>query len=120
MCACMCIDHTQQHAICTGFTIVPLAILSDNYCYVVVDDASKTAVAIDPADPEAVKASQCTATVQPLPQYVILQRCIQEKNLSLKALLTTHKHWYSNLLLNEVECFRQNCKGGGQKWDNSI
>lgn len=39
----------------SGFTIIPLAILSDNYCYVVVDDTSKSAVAVDPADPEAVK-----------------------------------------------------------------
>jgi hydroxyacylglutathione hydrolase len=59
----------------SGFTVVPLAILGDNYSYVVFDEASKVAVAVDAADPEAVK------------------NCVQEKNLSLRALLTTHKHW---------------------------
>ena len=46
--ACLCV---HIHA---GFTVVSLAILGDNYCYVVVDDTSKIAVAVDPADPEAV------------------------------------------------------------------
>ena len=82
------------------FTVVPLPILGDNYCYVVVDDASKTAVAIDAADPEAVKVScelfwflcvsVCVYTVQ---SYV------REKNLILTALLTTHRHWYYNITL---------------------
>ena len=40
------------------FTVIPLPILGDNYCYVIVDDASKVAVAIDAADPEALKVSQ--------------------------------------------------------------
>ena len=44
--------HIQTH---TGFTVIPLAILDDNYSYIVVDDTSKVAVAIDPADPEAIK-----------------------------------------------------------------
>lgn len=47
----------------TGVTIIPLAILDDNYCYVVVDDTSRIAVAIDAADPEAVKVSTCSNSI---------------------------------------------------------
>jgi hypothetical protein len=89
---------TTQPLSLSGFTVIPLAILDDNYCYVVVDDTSKIAVAIDSADPEAVK------------------RCVQEKNISLKALLTTHKHWDhsggNEVLKNE---FRDIAVYGGAK-----
>lgn len=51
-------------SIYTGVTIIPLAILNDNYCYVVVDDTSRSAVAIDPADPEAVKVKRPTHIYQ--------------------------------------------------------
>ena len=50
--------HTCIFPLRPGFTVIPLAILGDNYCYVVVEDTSKCAVAIDPADPEAVKVHQ--------------------------------------------------------------
>lgn len=57
-----CISNCCQPIHCThaGVTIIPLAILDDNYCYVVVDDTSRIAVAIDAADPEAVKVSAVT------------------------------------------------------------
>lgn len=41
-----------------GFTVIPLAVLSDNYAYVVVDDTSRSAVVVDPSDPDAVKVEE--------------------------------------------------------------
>ena len=35
--------------------MIPIAVLSDNYSYVIVDDASRSAVVVDPADPDAIK-----------------------------------------------------------------
>jgi glyoxylase-like metal-dependent hydrolase (beta-lactamase superfamily II) len=55
--------------------IICFAILSDNYCYVVYDVSSRTLVAVDPSDPRQ------------------LIRFIEENNLNLGGILTTHKHW---------------------------
>ena len=38
--------------------MIPLAVLSDNYAYVVVDDTSRSAVVVDPSDPDAVKVEE--------------------------------------------------------------
>lgn len=55
--------------------IVPLSLLFNNYCYVVIDKNTSDAVLIDPSDPEVV------------------QLYLQENNIIPKAILTTHKHW---------------------------
>lgn len=46
-------SHTQPIAL-NSVTIVPVAILTDNYSYVVVDTVSGVAVLIDPSDPQTV------------------------------------------------------------------
>ena len=38
-----------------GLKVYPVPFLEDNYCYLVVDLSTGCGVAIDPADPEAVK-----------------------------------------------------------------
>jgi len=52
-----------------------LPILYDNYSYLIVDEASRTCLAVDPADAKAVAAA------------------IQSENLTLSGILTTHTHW---------------------------
>lgn len=47
-------------------TVVPVAILDDNYAYLVIDTVSNLAVAVDPSDAEAVKVN----TV--LLQYILI------------------------------------------------
>ena len=38
---------------------MPIAIVEDNYAYVVIDTASRKAVVVDPSDPHAVKVCVC-------------------------------------------------------------
>ena len=38
-----------------GVKIVPIAILEDNYSYLIVDTVTNNSVVVDPADPGAVK-----------------------------------------------------------------
>ncbi|KAL1895219.1 Cytoplasmic glyoxalase II [Sporothrix stenoceras] len=52
---------------------------SDNYAYLVVDDASKDAVIIDPAHPEEVAP--------------VLQKAIDSGSINLTAIVNTHHHW---------------------------
>ncbi|XP_064614655.1 LOW QUALITY PROTEIN: probable hydrolase PNKD [Liolophura sinensis] len=58
-----------------GLQILPIAILEDNYSYLVMDTINKTAVCVDPADAQAVQAAIEAHSVTPV------------------AILTTHKHW---------------------------
>ncbi|KAJ3591954.1 hypothetical protein NHX12_007084 [Muraenolepis orangiensis] len=66
---------TGQPMVMNGIKIVPVPVLSDNYSYLVIDTSSGEAVAVDPADPQAVQAA------------------ILEEQATLKAILCTHKHW---------------------------
>ncbi|RYP24541.1 hypothetical protein DL765_000561 [Monosporascus sp. GIB2] len=52
---------------------------SDNYAYLLVDDQSKDAVIIDPANPEEVSP--------------VLKQAILAGKINLKAILNTHHHW---------------------------
>ncbi|KAI0024336.1 beta-lactamase-like protein [Xylariomycetidae sp. FL0641] len=52
---------------------------SDNYSYLVVDDKSKDAVIIDPANPEEVAP--------------VVKKAIQDGKINLKAIVNTHHHW---------------------------
>ncbi|KAL1876816.1 hypothetical protein VTK73DRAFT_9193 [Phialemonium thermophilum] len=52
---------------------------SDNYAYLVVDDKSKDAVIIDPANPEEV--------------VPVLEKAIQNGEINLTAVVNTHHHW---------------------------
>lgn len=40
---------------CIGVKIVPIAVLDDNYSYLIIDTVTNTAAVVDPADPAAVK-----------------------------------------------------------------
>ena len=46
-------SHTQP-TVLNNVTILPIAILKDNYAYLVIDSYSRTAAVIDPSDPQAV------------------------------------------------------------------
>ncbi|KAK3952491.1 beta-lactamase-like protein [Pseudoneurospora amorphoporcata] len=52
---------------------------SDNYAYLVVDDKSKDAVIIDPANPEEVAP--------------VLKKAIDDGSIKLTAIVNTHHHW---------------------------
>ncbi|KAK9426547.1 putative hydroxyacylglutathione hydrolase [Seiridium unicorne] len=52
---------------------------SDNYAYLVIDDKSKDAVIIDPANPEEVAP--------------VLKKAIQDGKINLTAIVNTHHHW---------------------------
>ena len=40
-----------------GVKIVPIAVLDDNYSYLIVDTVTNAAAVVDPADPAAVKVN---------------------------------------------------------------
>ncbi|XP_030846670.1 probable hydrolase PNKD isoform X2 [Strongylocentrotus purpuratus] len=65
------VEHTEVE----GVIILPIPYLKDNYAYLVIEKASNIAAVIDPGDAEAV------------------QRVIEQQNVQLTAILTTHKHW---------------------------
>ncbi|KAI1435983.1 beta-lactamase-like protein [Xylaria sp. CBS 124048] len=52
---------------------------SDNYAYLVIDDKSKDAVIIDPANPDEVAP--------------VLKEASQAGKINLKAIVNTHHHW---------------------------
>mmetsp|Transcript_7590 Transcript_7590/g.10110 ORF Transcript_7590/g.10110 Transcript_7590/m.10110 type:complete len:254 (+) Transcript_7590:158-919(+) len=55
--------------------IIPVPVLSDNYAYLLVDQGSQTAAAVDPAEPDTVI------------------RAAQAEGVQIVQILTTHKHW---------------------------
>ena len=55
--------------------VLTIPILSDNYCYLLVDTHRKVAAAVDPAEPDTVRA------------------VAKEKGLTITTVLTTHHHW---------------------------
>ncbi|KAG9235876.1 beta-lactamase-like protein [Amylocarpus encephaloides] len=63
--------HIQSISMWTG--------KSDNYAYLVVDDKSKDAIIIDPANPDEVAP--------------ILNRLLDQKKINLTAIINTHHHW---------------------------
>eukprot|EP01137_Pigoraptor_chileana_P014531 Opistho-2@5040 len=66
---------TVPPAVYGDVEVHPLSILRDNYAYVIIDKAEKIAIAVDPADPDAVLDF------------------VNSRSLRLVALLTTHRHW---------------------------
>jgi hydroxyacylglutathione hydrolase len=52
---------------------------SNNYAYLVVDDKTKDAVIIDPANPPEVAP--------------VLKKAIQDGSINLTAIVNTHHHW---------------------------
>lgn len=58
-----------------GMTIKILPALQDNYMYLIVDNETKEAAIIDPVEPDKVVEA------------------IQEENVKLTSIMTTHHHW---------------------------
>lgn len=58
-----------------GFQVEQVAILMDNYCYLVIDNATRHAAVIDPAEPDVVSSR------------------IDELGVQLTHILATHHHW---------------------------
>nr|ACO10827.1 Hydroxyacylglutathione hydrolase [Caligus rogercresseyi] len=59
----------------SGMTIEILPAFKDNYMYMIIDEKSRTAGIVDPADPDLVA------------------KRVKECNLNLTSILTTHHHW---------------------------
>jgi hypothetical protein len=59
----------------SGFRVHQFPILDDNYSYLIVDEVTNEAAAVDPADPERTLAE------------------VDAAELSLTTVLCTHKHW---------------------------
>lgn len=55
--------------------ILHIPCLEDNYCYMIIDEATKEAAVVDPVEPHKIL------------------RVAQENGVDLKLLLTTHHHW---------------------------
>uniref|UniRef100_A0A6V1NKM9 hydroxyacylglutathione hydrolase n=1 Tax=Heterosigma akashiwo TaxID=2829 RepID=A0A6V1NKM9_HETAK len=55
--------------------VVPVPTLSDNYAYLLIDELTNTAAAVDPAEPEKVL------------------RAALDQGVSITTVLATHKHW---------------------------
>ncbi|XP_068615096.1 probable hydrolase PNKD [Brachionichthys hirsutus] len=83
-----------------GIKIIPMAVLSDNYSYLVMDTASSIAVVVDPADPEAVQA------------------VLREEGVTLEAILCTHKHWDHSGGNKELKRLHSSCRVYGSAADN--
>ncbi|CAH1788709.1 unnamed protein product [Owenia fusiformis] len=58
-----------------GLRIIPIPIIMDNYCYLIVDDRTQTGILVDPADPDLI-----------LP-------VLKKESVNIVAVLCTHKHW---------------------------
>ncbi|XP_008234125.1 PREDICTED: hydroxyacylglutathione hydrolase cytoplasmic-like [Prunus mume] len=52
-----------------------VACLEDNYAYLIIDESTKEAAAVDPVEPEKVL------------------KAAQEHGVDIKLVLTTHHHW---------------------------
>eukprot|EP00062_Callorhinchus_milii_P023849 gi/632983134/ref/XP_007908496.1/ PREDICTED: probable hydrolase PNKD [Callorhinchus milii] len=83
-----------------GVKILPVPILSDNYSYLVIDTASRLAVAIDPSDPLSI------------------QTCLEQEGVSLEAILTTHKHWDHSGGNKALKKIYKCCRVYGSSTDN--
>jgi len=55
--------------------VIPVAALSDNYMYMLIDESSKLCAVVDPVEPEK-----------------LIERAKQE-GVTLSTVLTTHHHW---------------------------
>ena len=64
----------QHHTDNTKLLQIPL--FTDNYSYAIVDENSRSAVVVDPADAK------------------VFQSFLQKEQYNLTEILTTHHHWY--------------------------
>eukprot|EP00985_Skeletonema_marinoi_P022284 scaffold14178_cov97-Skeletonema_marinoi.AAC.2 len=56
-------------------TVIPVPALSDNYMYLIVDNETKQAAAVDPVDIDAI------------------QKAAVDNGATINTILTTHNHW---------------------------
>ncbi|XP_042562178.1 probable hydrolase PNKD [Clupea harengus] len=89
-----------QPTIMNGVKIIPIPVLSDNYSYLIVDTSSNVAVVVDPADPQAVQA------------------CLKEEEVTLEAILCTHKHWDHSGGNKGLTRLHAGCRVYGNAMDN--
>ncbi|XP_028455501.1 hydroxyacylglutathione hydrolase-like protein isoform X2 [Perca flavescens] len=86
------VAHSGAHAFNGAMKVKVISILEDNYMYLVIEEQSKQAVAVDPAVPHR------------------LLEIVKREGLSLTAVLTTHHHWDhargNEALLKEVPGLR--------------
>ncbi|KAI3359878.1 hypothetical protein L3Q82_014228 [Scortum barcoo] len=86
------VAHPSAHACEGAMKVKVISILEDNYMYLVIEEQSKEAVAVDPAVPHR------------------LLEIVKREGLSLTAVLTTHHHWDhargNEALLKEVPGLR--------------
>ena len=71
--------HTHTH---TGVKIVPIAVLDDNYSYLIIDTTTNSAAVVDPADPAAVKVTSNEVIVTQS-FSLSLSRSVSLSNMSL-------------------------------------
>lgn len=74
-----------KNIMATPLSIHPIPILNDNYVWTIIDEATKTAVIVDPGEAAAVHAF------------------LQQNQLTLKAILITHHHWDHTNGINELK-----------------
>ncbi|VUC21516.1 unnamed protein product [Clonostachys rosea] len=80
------VSDSQDGASATGWAVYqgnwkpkPIGAVSNNYSYLVIDDKSKDAVIIDPANPPEV--------------VPVLKEAISSGRINLTAIVNTHHHW---------------------------
>jgi len=59
-----------------GFTVQPIPTLDDNYAYLIIDTATKSAALVDPAEPD-----------------IAIAALKEHDGVNITHVLTTHKHW---------------------------
>ena len=69
---------------CGSFSVLEVPLLSDNWCYMVVDHESATVAAVDPCDAERV--------IDEFKALTERWRALHGRDLALRAVLTTHYH----------------------------
>ena len=69
---------------CGSFSVLEVPLLSDNWCYMLVDHESASVAAVDPCDAERV--------IDELKALTRRWRAMHGRDLVLRAVLTTHKH----------------------------
>lgn len=75
-------------------TILPVAVLDDNYSYLVIDTVNNAAVAVDPCDPTAVVVVIILLHANlKYKHFCLFQKAVVENGVALIGILTTHKHW---------------------------
>lgn len=79
------------------FYVQVIPALSDNFMYLVVDNATKESAVVDPVNPGKVWQ---TNPLRPYSLHVRFQalEVVEREGTQLTTVLTTHHHWYASLI----------------------